>query len=65
MLWTGEAIAVLLRTWNSAYYRYPRGGTADYTSSEALLDQHGDWLGAVAERPITSLATHRSRLEPI
>jgi hypothetical protein len=55
-LTTGESIAVLLRTWNSAYYRYHRSGTADYASIEALIANHGDWLDSVAQRTIASLA---------
>jgi hypothetical protein len=55
-LTTGEAVAVLLRTWNSAYYRYHRNGTADYASIEVLIARHRRWLDIVAQRPITSLA---------
>lgn len=55
-LTTGEAIAVLLRTWNSAYYRYHRSGTADYAAIEALISNHGDWLNSVTQRTIASLA---------
>src|SRR5277367_1292869 len=54
-LTTGEAIAVLLRTWNSAYYRYHRSGTADYASIEALIAKHGSWLDSVTQRTIASL----------
>lgn len=54
-LTTGEAIAVLLRTWNSAYYRYHPNGTADYAIIEDLIARHGDWLDGAAHRTITSL----------
>lgn len=54
-LTTGEAIAVLLRTWNSAYYRYHRNGATDYVSIEALIAKHGSWLDSVAQRTIASL----------
>jgi hypothetical protein len=49
-LTTGEAIAVLLRTWNSAYFRYHPNGTTDYASIEALIAKHGRWLDSVAHR---------------
>lgn len=55
-LTTGEAVAVLLRTWNSAYYRYHRDGAADCANIEALLTQNGEWLELTARRTITSLA---------
>jgi hypothetical protein len=54
-LTTGEAIAVLLRTWNKAYYQYHPNGTADYAIIEELIAKHGDWLRSVAEREIASL----------
>lgn len=54
-LTTGEAIAVLLRTWNSAYYRYHPNGAADYAIIEELIARHSDWLASAAERTISSL----------
>jgi hypothetical protein len=54
-LTTGEAIAVLLRTWNAAYYRYHRSGAADYVVIETLITKHADWLDSAAQRTILSL----------
>ncbi len=55
-LTAGEALAVLLRTWNSAYYRYHPPGAAHYAEVEALIETHGAWLESVAHRGIASLA---------
>jgi len=54
-LTTGEAIAVLLRTWNKAYYQYHPTSTADYAIIEDLVAKHSDWLDSVAQREIGSL----------
>lgn len=54
-LTTGEAIAVLLRTWNSAYYRYHKNGTPDYALIEGLIATHKEWLDSAAQRTIASL----------
>ncbi len=54
-LTVGEALAVLLRTWNSAYYRYHPPGTGHYAEVEALIETHGTWLESVAHRGIVSL----------
>ena len=54
-LTAGEAIAVLLRTWNKAYYQYHPNGAADYAIIEDLIAEHSDWLDGVAEREIASL----------
>lgn len=54
-LTTGEAIAVLLRTWNKAYYQYHPTNTADYVIIENLIATHGDWLDGIARREIASL----------
>lgn len=54
-LTTGEAVAVLLRTWNSAYYRYHPNGAADYATIENLIAKHEAWLTSAAQRTITSL----------
>lgn len=54
-LTVGEAIAVLLRTWNSAYYRFHRQGTGDYESIETLIEDHRVWLESAASRMIASL----------
>jgi hypothetical protein len=54
-LTVGEALAVLLRTWNSAYYRFRPPGAAHYAAVEALIGEHGAWLESVADRKITSL----------
>lgn len=55
-LTTGEAIAVLLRTWNRAYYQYHPNDTADYTLIEALIAKHADWLDSATQRTIQSLS---------
>lgn len=47
-LTVGETIAVLLRTWNSAYYRFHRQGTGDYESIETLIEDHRVWLESAA-----------------
>ena len=54
-LTAGDAIAALLRTWNSAYYRYHPNGTAEYAVIEELIVRHGDWLASAAQRTNTSL----------
>jgi hypothetical protein len=54
-LTVGEALAVLLRTWNSAYYRFHPPGTGHYAEVEALIEAHGAWLESVAHREIASL----------
>jgi len=53
-LTVGEALAVLLRTWNSAYYRYHPPGTGHYAEVEALIETQGAWLESVTHRGIAS-----------
>jgi hypothetical protein len=53
-LTVGEALAVLLRTWNNAYYRYHPPGTGHYAEVEALIETHGAWLESVTHRGIAS-----------
>jgi hypothetical protein len=53
-LTVGEALAVLLRTWNSAHYRYHPPGTGHYAEVEALIEMHGAWLESVTHRGIAS-----------
>jgi hypothetical protein len=55
-LTVGEALAVLLRTWNSAYYRFHPPGAGHYAEVEALIETHSDWLETVTHRRIASLA---------
>jgi hypothetical protein len=55
-LTVGEALAVLLRTWNSAYYRFHPPGAGHYAEVEALIETHGAWLENAAQRRIVSLA---------
>jgi hypothetical protein len=52
-----EALAVLLQTWNQAFYRY-RGGfkAADLENIESLLDRSSTRLGVYFGRDILSLA---------
>lgn len=51
----GEALAVLLFTWNQAFYRYHPPGPEHITAIEHLLAAHEQALEAAKSRTLTSL----------
>jgi hypothetical protein len=54
----GEALAVLLRTWNSSYYRYQSKKIdmkAHYESIDVACDKHRDLLASCRKRALESL----------
>jgi hypothetical protein len=46
-----EALAVLLQTWNRAYYQYHPIQPDHFERIDALLDRYSDWLAQAATRP--------------
>jgi hypothetical protein len=54
-LTVSEALAVLLRTWNSAFYRYRKFDKAHLERLERVYEKHKSALGAYRMRTIDSL----------
>jgi hypothetical protein len=52
----GEALAVLLQTWNQAYYRFRRFDQAHFAAIERLLADHRDEILLFRARQISSLS---------
>ncbi|MBI2821318.1 MAG: hypothetical protein HYX74_03750 [Acidobacteria bacterium] len=55
-LTVAEALAVLLQTWNKAYYQYRPFDNAHFTSIERLLSAHHTTLTAYRNRSIAAVA---------
>lgn len=52
----GEALAVLLQSWNASYYRFRRDAAARHLDEiQALLDRHRDSLSLFRNRRLTHL----------
>jgi hypothetical protein len=55
-LTVSEALAILLQTWNRAYYQYQRPKMADhYQELDEVLARHREWLRHARDRTIDSL----------
>lgn len=52
----GEAVAILLQTWNRPYYRYHPAGSKHYTAVDALVQKNMVWFTTVRNRSISSFA---------
>jgi len=50
----GEAVAVLLQTWNRAFYRYRRFSDEHLQDIEGFIDRYWQTLGSFEERSIES-----------
>jgi hypothetical protein len=61
-----EALAVLLQTWNRAYYQYHPPGRDHLDRIDALLDQHAPWRYRIRDRTIDTFSSaDGAELEPI
>jgi hypothetical protein len=54
-----EALAVLLQTWNKAYYQYRKFDAEHFSEVEALLARHGDTLAHLRQETIENLDLQR------
>ena len=52
-----EALAVLLQTWNRAYYQYHPPGPDHLDRIDALLDQHASWRRRIRDRTINTFSS--------
>jgi hypothetical protein len=52
-----EALAVLLQTWNRAYYQYHPPGPDYLDRIDALLDQHASWRRRIRDRTISTFSS--------
>jgi hypothetical protein len=53
----GEALAVLLQTWNRPYYQFRPARSEHFAMVDQLWERHQRWLTGMRGRPITSLGT--------
>ena len=61
-----EALAVLLQTWNEAYYRYSKFDEAHFAQIEELLDRHREQLRMWRARHLTQLTpSDRDHVETV
>ena len=54
-LTVAEALAVLLRTWNMAYYRFRKFDAEHFAKIEALLERHGPVLALYRQAELENL----------
>jgi hypothetical protein len=52
-----EALAVLLQTWNRAYYQYHPPGPDHLDRIDALLEQHASWRSRIRDRTIDTFSS--------
>ena len=52
-----EALAVLLQTWNRAFYQYHPPGPDYLDRIDALLDQHASWRRRIRDRTISTFSS--------
>ncbi len=52
-----EALAVLLQTWNRAYYQYHPPGPDHLDQIDALLDQYASWRHRIRDRTIDTFSS--------
>jgi hypothetical protein len=60
-LTVAEALAVLLQTWNRAYYRYRRFDANHFSDLEALLAQYRRYLARLRKESIESVTPDQKR----